>query len=247
MPPSQSGAPRGGLGFGSGLLGGLIAGSLLSGGSQTGSFDYDYGYGGGRRGCGGTGCLFSLIAAILVASLAVGALSTCLSPRGQRESTQSNVIIGQVTPDAQASGRTPLSPTQSTETAWYQDDDGDWIGDASLLERGLKDFYERTGVRPYVHILPNGQLRTVSACSQLADEEYDQLFTDEGHFLLVFCDDGHGSYNCGYVCGSDAAAIMDDEALDILASRLDRWYFDDSVSEEEIFSRAFSETARQIM
>ena len=44
----------------------------------------------------------------------------------------------------------------------------------------------------------------VKELTAMAEELYGQLFEDEGHFLLVFCDDGFGSYNCGYAVGAQA-------------------------------------------
>ena len=40
---------------------------------------------------------------------------------------------------------------------------------------------------------------------------------------------------------------MDEEALGILADYIDRYYQDRSLSEEQIFSRAFADTAERIM
>ena len=40
---------------------------------------------------------------------------------------------------------------------------------------------------------------------------------------------------------------MDDEAIAILADYLDRYYNDYSISEEEIFSKAFADTGERIM
>ena len=40
---------------------------------------------------------------------------------------------------------------------------------------------------------------------------------------------------------------MDTEAVDLLGDNLDRYYNDRSLSEEEIFSKAFSDTADEIM
>ena len=63
----------------------------------------------------------------------------------------------------------------------------------------------------------------------------------------MFCDDDRGSYNCGHVVGSQAKTVMDDEAVAILADYLDRYYNDYSISEEEIFSKAFEDTGERIM
>ena len=133
------------------------------------------------------------------------------------------------------------------QTAYYTDADGSWIRSPSELERGLRSFYEDTGVQPYVYILPNGESTSVSELTGRAEKLYPELFTDEGHFLLVFCDDGYGSFHCGYTVGSQAKTVMDDEAIGILADYLDRYYSDRSVSEEEIFSLAFEKTGERIM
>ena len=139
----------------------------------------------------------------------------------------------------------PASAVQ--QTAYYTDADGSWIRSPSGLERGLRSFYEDTGVQPYVYILPNGESTSVSELIGRAETLYPELFTDEGHFLLVFCDDGYGSFHCGYTVGSQAKTVMDDEAIGILADYLDRYYSDRSVSEEEIFSLAFERTGERIM
>ena len=63
----------------------------------------------------------------------------------------------------------------------------------------------------------------------------------------MFCDDGQGSFACGYTVGSQAKTVMDDEAVGILQDYLDRYYQDLSLSEEEIFARAFADTGERIM
>ena len=139
------------------------------------------------------------------------------------------------------------SATATAGTGYYTDADGDWIHNASQLESGLRHFYKKTGVQPYVYILPNGTTTSTSDLQSRAEKLYGELFTDDAHFILVFCDDGEGGYNCGYAVGSQAKTIMDSEAISILADYLDRYYSDFSLSEEEIFSKAFSDAADRIM
>lgn len=143
--------------------------------------------------------------------------------------------------------REPLAASAVVQTGYFTDEDGDWVHDASKLEQGLKEFYQKTGVQPYVYILPNGTTTSVQELGALAEQRYDELFTDEGHFLLVFCDDGDGGFNCGYAVGSQARTVMDDAAVDVLAGNLDRCYRNYSLDEEEIFSQAFADTAGTIM
>ncbi len=86
--------------------------------------------------------------------------------------------------------REALPSNAVTETGYYTDADGDWIHNQSELTAGLRKFYQETGVQPYVYILPNGESTSVSDLKSRAEALYPQLFSDEGHFLLVFCDDG---------------------------------------------------------
>lgn len=143
--------------------------------------------------------------------------------------------------------REALPASAVNETQYYSDTDGTWITNASKLNSGMRSFYEETGVQPYLYILPNGYSTSTQELSSVAAERYDELFTDEGHFLLVFCDDGNGSYNCGYAVGAQAKTVMDSEAISILADYLDRYYYDYSLSEEEVFANTFANTGERIM
>ncbi|QOY61140.1 hypothetical protein [Thermophilibacter immobilis] len=183
---------------------------------------------GGRR--SGVGCLtflFWLMVVVFALGAIIFGLNSC-------SATSADV-------------RTPLASGAVTQTAYYTDEDGNWIHSASTLEAGLKEFYEKTGVQPYVYILPNATTTSTSELTSRAQTLYDELFQDEGHVLLVFCDDGDGAYNYGYVVGSQATTVMDSEALSTFFDNLEDAYDDYSLSEEEIFSQSFSRTASTIM
>ena len=143
--------------------------------------------------------------------------------------------------------RTALAPGSVNETGYYTDEDGDWIHNPATLEKGLKHFYEETGVQPYVYILPNGSVTSTQQLQQLAQEKYSQLFTDQAHFVLVFCDDGQGHFNAAYWAGQATGSVLDNEAIQIFIAYLTDSYNDMSLSEEEIFSNAFADTADRIM
>lgn len=149
--------------------------------------------------------------------------------------------------DASTVAREPLPASATVETAYYADNDGGWIHNAPELEAGMSHFYEKTGVQPYLIIEPNGETSSTEELQAVAEQSYDQLFQDEGHFVLVFCDDGAGGYNCGYYMGAQARSIMDNEAIEILSQYLARYYYDTSLTEEEVFSETFSDTADRIM
>lgn len=142
--------------------------------------------------------------------------------------------------------RTALAPGTAQETGYYTDEDGDWIHNTAVLQKGMRYFYEETGVWPYVYILPNGSVTSTAQLTDMAQQLYGQLFTDDAHFLLVFCDNNQGGFNAGYWAGSSARTVMDDEAAEILADYL--WVnYQDAPSEEEVFSHAFADTADRIM
>ena len=194
---------------------------------------------GGPGGSGGGlgGCLVALLVVVVLAVI-IGLLPSCTSC----SSGGSSSSIAKSTVE-----RTALPASASEDTGFYTDLDGDWIHDAGLLEEGLEQFFEDTGVRPYVYILPNGETTSISELTARAEELYRELFDDGAHFLLVFCDNDQGGYNCGYCVGPEAKTVMDDEAVSILADYLDRYYSDYSIEEEEIFSKAFADTGERIM
>ena len=228
--------PRGGFGGFRGGFGGFRSGPIFINNSRR---YYGGGGGGGRPGPGGRGgCATSIIViAVLLILFGILASSGVMQLGGGGG--------GSIARSTVAREKLPSSAVELT--GWYTDADGSWIRSPGEIERGMRDFYNETGVQPYVYILPNGESTSIQALTALAEQLYPELFADEGHFLLVFCDDGYGSFNCGYTVGSQAKTVMDDEAIGILADYLDRYYRDSSVTEEEIFSLAFEKTGERIM
>ena len=189
-------------------------------------------------GCGGW--LVGLVLAVLLVALLSSSLSFCDSGFGGGAS------YSQGATQASSTVREKLPADAVTKTDWYTDADGDWVHNPSRLTSGLERFYDKTGVQPYVYILPNGTSTSVDELTARAEQLYGELFQDEGHFLLVFCDDGNGSFACGYTVGTVASAVMDSEALGILADELD-YAYNNAASDEEVFSDAFERTAERIM
>lgn len=244
----------GGGSFWGGFLGGLMGSSRGGGGGsmppqmpQQPSGPQQPGSGGGPGGPNapqpgspqgkssnsGCGTVFVIVAAVLLVLLLVVAL-------GGGGCSGANVPASTVE-------RTALPAGSVNETGYFTDEDGDWIHDPAKLERGLRHFYEETGVQPYVYILPNGSVRSYQELQSIAQEKYDELFTDQAHFVLVFCDDGNGRFNAAYWAGAMTGSVLDDEAINIFKAYLSQNYDDMSLSEEEIFSDAFADTADRIM
>ncbi|MCL2888829.1 MAG: hypothetical protein FWE65_00210 [Eggerthellaceae bacterium] len=233
LPLPGSGSPGFGGSGGGSFIGGL--GGSGSGGSFVGGPYYSP----QKSPANSSGCgwrtIVTILAIIFIIWFIFGMADCSSNAVSNTDITKSSVV------------RVALPSSAVTETDYYTDADGDWIHRPGTLVSGMRSFYQETGVQPYLYILPNGKTTSVDELTGYATDLYDQLFVDEAHFLLVFCDDGKGSYNCGYLVGAQAKTIMDQEAIMILGDYLDRYYNDLSLREEEIFSKAFADTGKRIM
>ena len=240
MPPPPPGGPHFGFGGFFHTPSVVVVNNNNGSGSGSGGSNGSGDNNGGSNDSGGCGCgaIIAVLVVIILASILFAGIDSCSSDTGYSDTG---------TVAASTVEREALPASASVETAYYTDEDGDWIHNASKLENGMRYFYKKTGVQPYVYILPNGTTTSTSDLQARAESLYGELFEDDAHFLLVFCDDGDGGFNCGYAVGSQAKTIMDNEAVGILSDYLDRYYSDLDLSEEEIFSNAFSKTADRIM
>lgn len=248
----RSSAPDFGGGSGHGGSGGGLGGFPLwplvlmsrsgGGGGSNGSNNNRNSGGGSNGGClgGAAGCLVAVILAmVLLAVLGSVASCTVCAPFD-------TVPSGSAVTASTVEREKLANVDYGADEGYFSDIDGDWIHNPAQLEAGLKQFFKDTGVQPYVYILPNGQETSPSELGKMAEQLYNQLFDDGAHFLLVFCDNGQGGFNCGYYVGPEAKTVMDAEAVQILGNYLDR-YYSEAPTEEEVFSDAFAETGKRIM
>lgn len=131
---------------------------------------------------------------------------------------------------------------------WYEDE-LDWIHDKAALEKGLKSFYEATGVQPYLWITDNinGDPRPDSAeFEQALKEKYQKLFSDEGHVIVCFMESSPSVYATYYWAGSAAKSVLDEEAGEILLDYIDANYTSD-MSDEAFFAASFQKAGEAMM
>lgn len=131
---------------------------------------------------------------------------------------------------------------------WYQDDIN-WIYDEKTLLKGLKMFYDKTGVQPYLWITDNinGKAKPNTSDFETAlKSKYSELFKDEGHVIVCFMESSPSVYATYYWAGSAAKGVIDDEAGEILLDVIDSKYTSD-LSDEEMFSKSFSDAATRMM
>ncbi|MDW7677051.1 MAG: TPM domain-containing protein [Bacillota bacterium] len=144
--------------------------------------------------------------------------------------------------------REALPPGSVNETSYFTDELG-WISNPTQLTAGLRNFYQQTGVQPHLYITDTvygSHSPSTAELDDFANELYDALFTDEAHLLLVFFEYNE-SYMTRYVAGTQAKTVIDSEAADILLDYIDRYYYDESLTDEVYFSTAFNDAADRIM
>lgn len=151
--------------------------------------------------------------------------------------------------------RTPVTGTV-TSANWYVDE-MNFIGHDTDLTNGLKYFYSKTGIQPYVMILDydsslwnDGKWSETTAEKYLA-QVYSNTFSDNGHLIFAYfacendSEDMDGVFYFYY--GSAAYSIMDKEAETIFWSYFDMNYNDLDQSIAAFIGQTFHETADNIM
>ena len=125
-----------------------------------------------------------------------------------------------------------------------------WFENESRTESRLKDFYNETGVQPFIIIKAyNPEYVTDEEREDWAKILYDEYIDNESTFLYVYFEDEVESDDSGYMCyvgGTDVSAVMDSEAVDIFWAYLDS-YWNSNLSVDDVFVKTFNSTATRIM
>ena len=156
--------------------------------------------------------------------------------------SSSNITASTVT-------REKLPADAVTTTGYYEDHLG-WVESGSRLESGMKYFFSETGVQPYLYLVDNvngDPSPSDEVMGAFAEGLYDELFTDEGHLLVVFQEHNeNGQYLAWCVAGKQAKTVFDSEARDIFFDYLDHYYVSD-LDTSDYFSTVFEKTADRMM
>ncbi len=194
-----------------------------------------YGY---RSGGSGGGCLTSFLLVLIV----VVVLGVFVS---QNRGTGNNVSSSQAS--------TIVRNKLDTETGYINDciiDEIGWFDNISKTETRLKEFWEETGVQPYIILKSyDASLTTDEEKEQWTLDYYDENFSAENIFLYVYFAEEDTDNDVGYMCyanGRQTASVMDSEAVDIFWGNIDKYWYTD-LSTDDLFVNAFTETAETIM
>lgn len=248
MGRGGGGGGRGGGGFSGGSRGGSFRSSGGGGRGGGGGFHFSGGhhhhYTSGRYSrtyvySGSSGPVGAIITVIVVAVFMM-LMFTLVVGRSGGSITRSTIDREKLD-----------SQYVNLSSTWFDDSAMGWISSSKVLEDGLKDFYNETGVQPYLVITDNIYGDTSPTGQEVWDygnDVYNSMFTDEGHMVFVFqCVDGGTDYMMAAVTGAQAKTVLDDaEALEILYDYVDSYFWSDR-DEDEMFADAFSDAADRIM
>lgn len=183
-----------------------------------------------------TGCGFIFII-FLVISMISGTLFILTGDIGTGEGNIQESTIA----------REKLDKSNVIETG-YIEDQANWITSTYDATKGMKKFFDRTGVQPFLIIsesIDGNRNPSVDQLDQYLAKRYEELFSDEQHILVLFFDNGTNWYT-RYNCGSKARILMDDEACEILLDYFD-YYAESDLSDDDYFSKVFDKASERIM
>ena len=107
-----------------------------------------------------------------------------------------------------------------------------WFDNVSRTEKELKDFYNKTGVQPYIVINSyNPEFTTDSEKTEYAVQWYDKNIDNECSFLYMYFPESNPDEvgYMSYVVGKQAESVLDTDVIDTFFENLDNnWYTDKS-------------------
>lgn len=217
------------------------------------------GYAGGYYrggGCGG-GCLLSIIIAVLVVMCLFAGIFSYRSS----QNTQTTVVHEENHENEHEDDHSSNSSSGSSssrekaDTALTIFDSNCIVDEAGLLEdvksvgENLEEFFDATGVQPYVYLKAyDDSLTSESQKYAWAEDWYEDNIGNEGTFLFVYFDEEDENANVYWscVCGYDIDTVMDEEARDIFWEYVDEYWYS-NLDLDEAIPKIFSATAEAIM
>lgn len=125
-----------------------------------------------------------------------------------------------------------------------------YVENTSKLSKNLKNFYNKTGIQPYIYLKSYDEtLTSDSQKDNYAQNWYEQNIDNEDTFLFVYYEDQDPNEigYMAYVNRKQVTSVMDSEAVNIFWNYIDRYWTDDSLSTVEVFTKTFNSTANTIM
>ena len=143
--------------------------------------------------------------------------------------------------------RTKIETTFDSKTDECITDLGETVEDEDALRNAFKTFHKRTGVIPYLYIMAaDNDLTSQEELDSLAESVYAEKFTDEDHFLVVI-DPEASECAVSYKVGTNAAKVLDSEAIQIFKDYLAKFYADRQTNTQTFIVNTYGYTSERIM
>lgn len=118
--------------------------------------------------------------------------------------------------------------TVDSSNGYYIDDSDPTQGgfitneNESALNGGFKEFYNKTGVFPFLYIIENTPSKSeYSEHATYQDKLYEELFDSEGNLLILYIAEEDDYY---FAAGYDIGSVIDDSAIDIICDRVNSYW-----------------------
>jgi preprotein translocase subunit SecG len=196
------------------------------------------GYGRRRRGYYGGGCGSIVAFVILLVVIAVVMITLGIFSGG----TSSDIT-------ASTYNREKAETGMSFDSNCVVDELG-WFDSTSQTGRELKEFYNETGVQPYVLFRAYDSTLTSNEDKEAwAQDYYNNTIGNEGTFLFVYFAEEDTDDDVGYmycVAGNLVESVMDSQAQEIFWNYVDTYWYSD-LSTDDMTVQIFTKTADRIM
>lgn len=92
----------------------------------------------------------------------------------------------------------------------------------STLNSGFKEFYNKTGVFPFLYIMENTPDKSeYSGYATYQDKLYEELFEADGNLLILYIAEEDDYYFAG---GLDTGDVIDESAVDIISNKVNSYW-----------------------
>lgn len=155
---------------------------------------------------------------------------------------------------ANTTNRTKLSTGSSFSTN-FLDDTQSWIRSKKTLEKGLRVFWDKTGVQPYIMIMGYNPNLSEAEMESLTKQKYTEVFSGrEDAFVYAVWDtsssDNLDGYYYTWYLGAHTKTLMDSEAMDIFWNIHDNYWYGTKYGngkEDKMYAAIYTDTANSIM
>lgn len=124
----------------------------------------------------------------------------------------------------------------------YVKDDG-FLGSTHNTKEAVGDFYKKTGIPLYIYTM--GQYVGSKDLSEYVEVLYDELFSDEDHVLILYCNNPHG---WEYSSGAKAKYFFSDGEFNNLIDQIDKSadLYGNTSTYDEIMAKGIESYTKQL-